>query len=225
MQYKILVYQNGNCEDLIAYLRLNNYIVIETTKDDALEKLERLNFDMAILDSLEIPSRPKDGEFALVKALRWSSAIIGILFIQSKFNEATMRDALAAGADNYVAKPYSLRAVHYYIQAMLRRTGQLTKDGVYTIGKFTLDPLTHTLMSDTQYFHLQHLEFQVLRILINNRNALVEKTFIVQTLWGDDNYFNSRCLDVILVYLRKYLKDDPSIKIETIRRKGYILRA
>lgn len=224
MQYKVLIYQNGNAGDLILYLRLHNFLVEEATKNNIMEKIERLNFDIAIVDSFNCATRPDDGEFAIVKAIHWASKAMGIIFMQSVYDEATMCKALEAGADFYIGKPYNLKFVLYHIKAMLRRTGALSVKGIYSIGKFTLDPVSQMLISDEQIFHLASKEFEVLKILSDNRNNIVDKTFLLQSLWTEDNYFNARSLDVTMVHLRKYIKADPNINIETVRKKGYILR-
>jgi len=98
-----------------------------------------------------------------------------------------------------------------------------TKNALFQIGAFTFDFENQTLILNNQIKRLTKTEADVLQALCNCKNQIIKRENILLSIWGDNDYFMGRSLDVFIAKLRKYLKEDQSIKIENIPRVGYIL--
>ena len=99
----------------------------------------------------------------------------------------------------------------------------MKKEGSYTIGIYSFDPLKQLLVFDEQVRKLTTKESELLELLCRYRNEILERNFALKTIWIDDNYFNARSMDVYITRLRKYFRKDPTIKILNIHGRGYKL--
>jgi DNA-binding response OmpR family regulator len=114
----------------------------------------------------------------------------------------------------------------YRIQAILKRTKTSAppkKQEKYTIGKYTFEPLKQMLACDDKSVRLTTKESELMELLCQHGNEILERNFALKSIWIDDNYFNARSMDVYITRLRKYLKNDPSVRIINVHGRGYKL--
>jgi len=137
-------------------------------------------------------------------------------------------EGLTAGGDDYITKPFSIEELSLKIEIFLRRSkitnGDQTKSpGIFTLGEYSFDYNSLTLKSKSGSKRLTHREAELMNYLIRNKDRVVKKEDILQEVWDNDSYFNSRSLDVFISRLRKYLKEDPNIKINNVHGIGFIM--
>lgn len=179
-------------------------------------------FDICILDVM----LPKKDGFAIAKSIRTKDKAVPILFLTAK---SMMEDKLAGfqtGADDYITKPFSLDELICRIDVFLRRSAPATETNgkqVYTVGGFAFDPMNLTLKNNTTEKTLTQKEAEVLKLLYQNRDRVLKREEILKEVWGDDDYFMGRSMDVFISKLRKYLKEDPSIQIVNYHGVGFRL--
>ena len=128
------------------------------------------------------------------------------------------------GADDYITKPFSIEELILKIEIFLKRSqvGVLPIQPVYmTIGKYHLDHKNLSLKYDSTSKSLTQKEADLLKMFIENKNEVIKRSVILETLWGEDDYFLGRSLDVFISRLRRYLKEDTRIKIENIHSVGF----
>lgn len=168
----------------------------------------------------------KDG-FALAQEVRGLSTEVPIIFLTAKSTIQDLATGFETGANDYIKKPFSMEELIIRMRALLNRQS-LTKplaprDGEYTIGKFRFSfKNLHLRLGDRQQ-QLSYKEAQLLKLLIDHRDAVLDRKVALDYVWGDDSYFNSRSMDVFISKLRKFLEGDPTIKIVNIRGKGFKL--
>lgn len=168
----------------------------------------------------------KDG-FSLARAVRSRNAQVPILFLTAK---AMMEDKLqgfSTGADDYITKPFSLEELFCRIEVFLRRSGQEPEDIVeaknFALGQYTFDYINLSLRHTTGDKKLTQKEADVLKLLYTNRNRVLKREEILRHIWGDDDYFMGRSMDVFISKLRKYLKEDASVQIVNYHGVGFKL--
>jgi DNA-binding response OmpR family regulator len=179
------------------------------------------SFDVCILDVM----LPKKDGFAVAKSIRNKDKSVPILFLTAK---SMMEDKLAGfqtGADDYITKPFSLEELICRIEVFLRRSNASadTNEKVYSVGDFSFDPMNLTLKTSSTEKTLTQKEAEVLNLLYQNRDRVLKREEILKQVWGDDDYFMGRSMDVFISKLRKYLKDDPSIQIVNYHGVGFRL--
>jgi DNA-binding response OmpR family regulator len=179
-------------------------------------------FDICILDVM----LPKKDGFAIAKSIRAKDKSVPILFLTAK---SMMEDKLAGfqtGADDYITKPFSLEELICRIEVFLRRSQGVTESSgksIFTVGGFSFDPLNLTLKNNSTEKTLTQKEAEVLKLLYQNRDRVLKREEILKEVWGDDDYFMGRSMDVFISKLRKYLKEDPSIQIVNYHGVGFRL--
>ena len=178
-------------------------------------------YDICIFDVM-MPL--KDG-FALASDIRAINSDIPIIFLTAKSMKEDVLQGFKIGADDYLAKPFSMEELLYRIESIMRRTrGKgVKKTTVYQIGEFTFDSQKQTLEISEKVIKLTTKESELLSLLAVNANNVLERNFALKTIWVDDNYFNARSMDVYITKLRKLLKEDPNVGIINIHGKGYKL--
>lgn len=180
-------------------------------------------YDLCLLDVM-MPL--KDG-FTLAKEIRLSNKQIPIIFLTAKSMKEDTIEGFNAGADDYITKPFSMEELMLRIQAILRRsmkTQVVENDKVeFNLGKYHFNTEKQMLVCDENELKLTTKEVQLLRLLVLNKNEVVDRAFTLKTIWHDDNYFNSRSMDVYITKLRKYLKHDPKVEIVNVHGKGFKL--
>jgi DNA-binding response OmpR family regulator len=179
------------------------------------------HFDMCLLDVM----MPKMDGISLAKEIRLVNQEIPIIFLTAKNLKDDILDGFKAGADDYLAKPFSMDELVYRMEAILRRVkGKNQKvQTVYQLGKYTFDVQRQLLVYGEETTKLTTKECELLALLCAHSNQVLERELALKTIWIDDNYFNARSMDVYITKLRKHLKSEPSIEINNVHGKGYKL--
>jgi two-component system OmpR family response regulator len=188
----------------------------------ALESFSIKQYDLCILDIM----MPEMDGLTLAKEIRKINPTIPVIFLTAKGQKEDILEGFRTGADDYITKPFLMEELLYRIQAILKRTkGAFTpkKEDIYTIGKYTFEPLKQLLIYENKSIKLTTKESELLELLCQHGNDILERNFALKTIWIDDNYFNARSMDVYITRLRKYLKNDPSVKILNVHGRGYKL--
>ena len=188
---------------------------------DALATFKSENFDICILDIMI----PKMDGFALAKEIRKINHEIPIIFLSAKSMSEDRLEGLKLGADDYLVKPFSMEELVLKIKIFLSRSKKNNKlePENYSIGKFTFSPKKQKLEISSRTINLTHKEAQVLELLAKSKGEIVKKDSILFSIWGDNDYFMGRSLDVFISRLRKILSEDPNIKIENYHGVGFSL--
>lgn len=181
--------------------------------------------DLCILDVM----MPAINGFALAAMIRSLSTAVPVLFLTARSETEDVIKGFESGGNDYLKKPFSLEELMLRVRELLRRsaaktvTGNTAPTDIYRIGKYTFNPVTQILKSQNQEYTLSFKECQLLLKLLEYKNTLTPRKEVLIALWGDDNFFHSRTMDVYVARLRKYFKDDPDLSIINIRGFGFKL--
>lgn len=226
MNHLLLVEDEPNFGAILRdYLSMNGFTVTLCTDGEAGWQAFRAQptFALCILDVM-MPI--KDG-FTLAQDIRKIHASVPILFLTARSQRDDRLHGLRIGADDYLTKPFDAEELLLRIHAILRRAAPVapaaTDKVVFTIGSYTFDYSLRTVSRQGEEARLSPREAELLKLLCTHQNALLPREAALRTLWGDDNYFNGRSMDVFLTRLRQRLREDASIHIENIHGKGYRL--
>jgi DNA-binding response OmpR family regulator len=231
MKTKILLVEDDiNLGDVLRdYLELQDYEVVRA-KDgiEGMENFRSQDFDLLILDVM-LPR--KDG-FTLATEIREINQQVPIIFLTARGQSEDRVTGFKTGCDDYITKPFSSEELELRIGAILRRCRQqeingnpvaIAKGGIYTLGKYTFDSANHELRMADKRIGLTTKEVELLRVLYAHKNQLITREKTLKAVWGSDNYFIGRSMDVFITKLRKYLKDDPDISIVNVHGTGFRL--
>jgi DNA-binding response OmpR family regulator len=187
---------------------------------DGYQAFQAKPFDLCILDVM----MPKQDGFSLAKSIREKNTQVPILFVTAK---SMLEDKIAgfeSGGDDYIVKPFSMEELLLRIGVFLRRsTPPNGREEVFNVGSFTFNFTNLTLQHANGSKILTHKEAEVLRLLCENKHRVLKREEILKAVWGDDDYFLGRSMDVFISKLRKYLKDDPSVQIVNYHGVGFRL--
>lgn len=168
----------------------------------------------------------KDG-FALGKEVRTIDPKVPIIFITAKNQTSDVIEGFQSGGNDYIKKPFSLEELVVRINNLhhISSSGQVTnhQSDTISIGRYIFSPNKSELTLDSEIKRLSYREAQLLSLLTTQKNQVVNRKHILDTLWGDDNFFNSRNLDVYITKLRQYFREDPKVEILTLKAVGYRL--
>lgn len=175
--------------------------------------------DLCILD-VNMPYR--DG-FSLAKKIRQKSDIVPVFFLTAKSLEEDKLKGFASGGDDYIVKPFSMKELLSRIQVFLRRNKMLVTESTknFTIGRFTFVPEELRLKNDKETIVLTQRESELLEFLCHHPNKVLKREEILSNVWGKNDFFLGRSMDVFMTRLRKLLATEPSVAIETIHGVGY----
>ena len=178
------------------------------------------HFHLCILDVM----LPKKDGFTLARCIREKNSEVPILFLTAKTMLEDKLNGFRTGADDYITKPFSLDELFYRIEVFLRRTQHKEPpEKVFNVGQFQFDPFSFTLRHNGEEKTLTQKEAEVLKLLYRNRDRVLKREEILTHVWGDDDYFMGRSMDVFISKLRKYLKTDPDIQIVNYHGVGFRL--
>ncbi|HTD95042.1 MAG TPA: response regulator transcription factor [Chitinophagaceae bacterium] len=185
----------------------------------AWEYYQKTEPDLCILD-VNIPYR--DG-FALAKKIRQKSDKVPILFLTAKSLEEDKLKGFAAGGDDYIVKPFSMKELLSRINVFLRRNKMIVTHSQQKIpiGEFDFIPEELKLVNSTQQITLTQREAELLEFLCLHPNKVLKREEILSNVWGKNDFFLGRSMDVFITRLRKLLQAEPSVTIETIHGVGY----
>ncbi len=175
--------------------------------------------DLCILDVM----LPKVDGFELAREIRKTNPSVPILFVTAK---SMLEDKIAgftAGGDDYLVKPFSMDELVLRMEVFLRRSPAASENGTIRLGEYQFDPKNLTLRHAKGEKTLTQKESDVLTLLSHHRDRVLKREEILKQVWGSDDYFLGRSLDVFISKLRKYLKDDPSLEIVNYHGVGFKL--
>lgn len=206
------------------FLNMNHYdVVLARDGQEGFNQFRNGNFDLCILDVM----LPVMDGFTLAQNIRRENASIPVIFLTAKNMEKDKVQGFKSGGDDYITKPFSTEELNLRIEAILRRSKYaiIKNDvpAVFQIGKFSFDYDNFLLSSEDFERRLTRKEAEVLRLLCINKNQLVRREIVLKNIWGDDDYFMGRSMDVYITKLRKFLKDDENVSIVNIPRTGFKL--
>ncbi len=194
---------------------------VELTRNgkSAFEKFNTSTFDFCIFDVM----MPIMDGFTLAKEIREIDRKVPILFLTAKSLKEDKLEGFAIGADDYLTKPFSMEELLARINAIMRRVDIPIEEGANTlmIGKIAYEPELRILHLEEGDKKLTTKENQLVSMLVKNQSEILDRQATLRAIWGDDNYFNGRSMDVYIAKLRKLLKEDERIEIMNVHGKGF----
>ena len=209
---------------LTDFLNMSGYNV-EHAEDGVagFEMFKNGKFDLCILDVM-MPL--KDG-FTLATEIREMNENVPLIFLTAKTLKEDKIQGFRIGADDYISKPFSTEELSLRIEAILRRTRMSIMNSEqptrYDIGKYQFDYSNQLLTGPETERRLTKKEAEVLRLLCINKNKILRREIALKMIWGEDDYFMGRSMDVYITKLRKFLANDPEVHITNIHRTGFML--
>jgi len=202
-------------------LEQNNY-EIDHHVDGAsgLQAFDKRGYDLCLLDVM----LPEMDGYELASKIREKNSEIPILFLTAKSMKEDRIHGLQLGADDYITKPFSIEELILKIEVFLKRKFITATDkDEYTIGKYTLDHKNQKLISVDGEENMTQKEADLMKFLIENKGNTLKREEILKKLWGENDYFLGRSMDVFISRLRKYIKPDTSLAIENVHGVGFRL--
>ena len=182
---------------------------------------EQQLFDLCIFDVM----MPKKDGFTLAKSIRDKNTQVPILFVTAKTMLDDKMEGFRAGGDDYILKPFSMEELVMRIEVFLRRSKSNGHEpsGSFELGSFKFDAKNFKLNHPSGEKVLTPKEAEVLKLLCLHQERVLKREEILTTVWGDDDYFMGRSLDVFISKLRKYLKEDSNVEIVNYHGVGFKL--
>jgi DNA-binding response OmpR family regulator len=188
--------------------------------EKAFEVYKTKNPKLLILDIM----MPKKDGFTLAKEIRLEDADIPIIFLTSKSQTQDVVEGFHIGGNDYLKKPFSMEELIVRINNLLQNTVLQKPHNIIKLGDYTFNFTNQTLQfKNNPSSTLTHREAHLLFHLVKNKNKVLERSLILNKLWGNDDYFSSRSMDVFITKIRKKLKEDQTIQILNVRGFGYKL--
>ncbi|MEO1712143.1 MAG: response regulator transcription factor [Bacteroidota bacterium] len=204
-------------------LELQGYKITHAENgQEALQHIRSEKFDLFLLDVM----LPEIDGFALAEEIRSFNQQTPIIFLTAKSLKEDKIHGLRLGADDYITKPFSIEELILKIEVFLRRRSvEPVETAQLRIGQFSLDHDNLALRATgADPKNLTQKEADLLKLFIENKNQVLRRSQILKQLWGEDDYFLGRSLDVFISRLRRYLKPDERLRIENIHGVGFRLR-
>jgi DNA-binding response OmpR family regulator len=185
-----------------------------------LDAIRKNEFDICIVDVM----MPFMDGFSFAEALRKTDKQLPVLFLTAKSQTEDVIRGYGAGGNDYLKKPFSLEELILRLNELLRRKQETPASLSIAIGRYTFWANKQELLLDGQFHSkLSHRENELLLLLIQNKNQVLDRKAVLLKLWGDDNFFNTRTMDVFITKIRKHLQKDAAVEIINIRGVGYKL--
>ena len=194
-------------------------VVLCVNGQEAIDVFDKNKFDICLLD---IMMPLKDG-FAVAKKIRQQSDIIPILFISTKALIEDKMEGYNKGADDYIVKPFNMKELLLKLNVFLRRTKKMFSEikQEYNFGKIQFSYTDLRLINPEGSFTIKQKEADLLQFLCQHPNRILKRDEILLAVWGKDDFFLGRSMDVFMSRIRKYLHTDPSILLETVHGIGF----
>ncbi len=206
---------------LKSYLEINEFSV-EWVDDGkyAVDHFRKEMFDICILDIM----LPHVDGFTIAVEIRQINNLIPIIFLTAKKLKEDVLKGYGVGGDDYITKPFDTEILLAKIRAiMARRDYQSGTKDIYEIGKFIFNARLRTLTAGNIEQKLSPKEAQLLELLALNPNELISREMALKKIWGNDDYFTARSMDVYITKLRKLLSEDARLNIKNIHGAGFQL--
>lgn len=225
----LLVEDDQNFGDVLkSYLEMHDYdVTLATDGVQGYESYRKGDYNLCIFDVM----MPRKDGFTLAKEIREQDQEMPIIFLTAKNLKEDVLEGFKIGADDYISKPFNSEELLLRIQAILRRSRKEPdpKEEVkeFEIGgyifNYPLRILTYTSGDKQVKEKLSPKEAHLLRLFCIRKNDVLTRNEALTKIWGEDNYFTARSMDVFVTKLRKYLKHDPNIEIVNIHGNGFRL--
>jgi DNA-binding response OmpR family regulator len=226
----LLVEDDQNFGDVLrSYLEMHDYdVTLATDGEMGLNSYQNGRYDLCIFDVM----MPKKDGFTLAREIREQDTEMPIIFLTAKALKDDVLKGFQLGADDYITKPFNSEELLYRIQAILKRSQQKANPREeikeFNIGKYHFNfPLRILTFApgekDEKKEKLSPKEAQLLRLFAVHLNDILPRSEALTKIWGEDNYFTARSMDVFVTKLRKYLKADENIEIVNIHGNGFQL--
>ncbi len=191
--------------------------------EEAFARYHQIPFDICLLDVM----LPKLDGFTLAKMIRKENLDIPVIFVSAKSLTEDKLEGLLLGADDYIVKPFSIEELVLKIEVFLKRS-KISKDdssdNIYKIGNCRLNFKNLLLICGDEEKKLTYREAELLKYFFLNRDRLLSREEILTNIWGENDYFAGRSLDVFISRLRKHFVDSPSVTIENRHGVGFVFR-
>jgi DNA-binding response OmpR family regulator len=211
IKYKVLYAED---DETLAFLTKDNlelYYEVTHCNDGemALDAFKNDHYDICVFDIM----MPKIDGFELAEAIRKQNADIPIIFLSAKTLKEDRIKGLRLGADDYLVKPFSIEELLLKIEIFLKRSHKksIAENSIYTVGKYQFDTKNFLVFNQTEKINLTQ----------DNKNVVMKREEILKSLWGNDDYFLGRSLDVFISRLRKILANEKGIAIENLHGIGF----
>jgi len=223
-EYKLLLVEDDASLGylLTEYLKMKNFSVIWVKNGkDALSILSEQPFDLCILDVM----MPDMDGFKLAENIKQKNITIPFLFLTARSLKIDLLKGYSLGAIDYIRKPIDEEELVVRLNSLLSilKNTDKNEEEIQKIGNYTYSPSTYELKIYDDKRQLTARESELLLYLWKHKNNICRHKDILNTLWGKNDYFNRKSLNVFITRLRKYLSKDNSIKIENIHNQGFIL--
>lgn len=207
---------------LFTYLQNKGFqVILARNGKTAYERFTKDSFDFCVFDVM----MPEMDGYTLAKEIREVDKKVPILFLTAKSMKEDKLHGFEVGADDYLTKPFSMEELLARINVILKRTmpEEIDVNSQMYIGKIKYEPELRILHVSDGAKKLTTKENDLLLLLVKNQNEILDRQATLRAVWGDDNYFNGRSMDVYIAKLRKLLKEDENIEIMNIHGKGFKL--
>ncbi len=206
---------------LKSYLEINNFEVtwVDNGKD-AIGKFCTGHYHICLLDVM----LPNQDGFTIGAEIRKRNKTIPMVFLTAKSLKEDILKGYRLGADDYITKPFDSEVLLCKIRAIIQRQSTETaKETVFTIGSYEFNSKLRCIVRNEERKKLSPKESLLLELLCRYKNKLLPRETALREIWGEDDYFTARSMDVFITKLRKYLKNDPNVEIKNIHGSGFLL--
>ncbi|MFN8155433.1 MAG: response regulator transcription factor [Bacteroidia bacterium] len=211
-------------ELLSDYLKAEEFnVTLCRDGEEALRALEAQVFDLCLLDVM----MPKLDGFSLARVIRNKNRQIPVIFITARSLKEDKLKGYEAGADDYITKPFDEEELLWKLRSFLRRSQQFSNEEFpleVRIGSYRFQFRNQLLVYADQQRRMTEKESEILRYLYSHRNTVIRREDMLKELWGTNDYFLGRSLDVFITKMRKYLKEDASVSIENVFKVGFVFK-
>jgi DNA-binding response OmpR family regulator len=206
------------------FLEMSNYQVTQAVSgQEGLTEFRNGGYNLVLLDIM----LPIIDGFSVAEEIKKTDSETPIIFMTAKTMKEDQIRGYQLGADDYITKPFSTEELKLRINAVLRRynfvSGMNNAHITFVIGHHTFDYSSHMLISDDTERRLTKREAELLHLLCQNMNSVLRRDIALKTIWGEDDYFMGRSMDVYITKLRKMLGSDPDVSITNIHNTGFRL--
>ena len=213
----------------LGYLLMENLhakgyeVKLAATGAEGISALRSRKFDLCLLDVM----LPEEDGFSVAVYLRKAHPEVPFLFLTARAQETDRLHGFETGAEDYIVKPFSFKELHYRLQVILRRNRTAPvpeQESRLIIGETVLLSQLRTLVIQGRERKLSQREAELLQLLLQHKGSYVSRSEILKRLWGRDDYFTAKSMDVYITRVRKLIKEDPNLEIENLYGTGYRIR-